>query len=71
MSRNYDVIIVMPNNVIVENPELFKSQLAAKKRNDKKADELCHNILCIIGWSIVCILLIWCISLVIMIIFKL
>ena len=71
MSPNYDVIIVMPNNVIVEDPELFKLQLAAKKRNDEKADELCHNILCIIGWSIVCILLIWCISLVIMMIFKL
>tara|TARA_B100000902_G_scaffold390360_1_gene439162 strand:- start:1464 stop:1679 length:216 start_codon:yes stop_codon:yes gene_type:complete len=71
MSQNYDVIIVMPNNVIVENPELFKLQLAAKKRNDEKADELCHNIMCIIGWSIVCILLIWCILLVIMMIFKL
>ena len=71
MSRNYEVIIVMPNNVIVENPELFKLQLAAKKRNDEKLDELCHNILCIIGWSIVCILLIWCILLVIMMIFKL
>lgn len=71
MRQNYDVIIVMPNNVIVENPELFKLQLAAKKKNDEKADELCHNILCIIGWSIVCILLIWCISLIIMMIFKL
>ena len=39
--------------------------------NDKKADELCHNILCIIGWSIVCILLIWCILLVIMMILHL
>ncbi len=71
MYQNNDVIIVMPNNVIVENPELFKLQLAAKKRNDKKADELWKNILCIIGWSIVCILLIWCILLVIMMILHL
>ena len=71
MSQNYDIIIVMPNNVIFENPELFKLQLAAKKRNDEKADELCHNIRCCIGWSIVCILLIWCISLIIMMIYKL
>jgi len=71
MYQTNDVIIVMPNNVIVENPELFKLQLAAKKKNDKKADELCHNILCIIGWSIVCILLIWCILLVIMMILHL
>ena len=35
MSQNYDIIIVMPNNVIFENPELFKLQLAAKKRNDE------------------------------------
>ena len=38
---------------------------------DEKADELCNNILCTIGWSIVCILLIWCISLIIMMIYKL